>query len=198
MKGKFQLLPLETADIAEFKREMQNAFQTGYEQEFGPCEEPVLPEEDIDRSLTAEGSAAYAARIDGIMEGGAIVKIDRAARHNHLDLLFVRAGAQGGGVGQAIWNEIEKLYPETEVWETCTPYFEKRNIHFYVNCCGFQIVEFFHPRHPFPDTEWEYHGGMTDEAKDFFFRFVKRMPPHTPGKNGICGECGLSSTGRNP
>ena len=73
MKGKFQLLPLETADIAEFKREMQNAFQTGYEQEFGPCEEPVLPEEDIDRSLTAEGSAAYAARIDGIMEGGAIV-----------------------------------------------------------------------------------------------------------------------------
>jgi hypothetical protein len=28
------------------------------------------------------------------------------------------------------------------VWETMTPYFEKRNIHFYVNKCGFHIVEF--------------------------------------------------------
>lgn len=25
---------------------------------------------------------------------------------------------------------------------TCTPYFEKRNIHFYVNKCGFYIVEY--------------------------------------------------------
>ena len=33
--------------------------------------------------------------------------------------------------------------PETEVWETCTPYFEKRNIHFYVNKCGFQIDQFW-------------------------------------------------------
>ncbi len=24
----------------------------------------------------------------------------------------------------------ERLYPETKVWETCTPYFETRNIHF--------------------------------------------------------------------
>jgi hypothetical protein len=33
---------------------------------------------------------------------------------------------------------------------THTLYFEQRNIHFYVNKCGFSIVEFFHPGHPDP------------------------------------------------
>ena len=31
-------------------------------------------------------------------------------------------------------------------WELVTPYFEVRNIHFYVNKCGFHIVEFFNER----------------------------------------------------
>jgi hypothetical protein len=28
---------------------------------------------------------------------------------------------------------IEALFPQSLTWETRTPYFEKRNIHFYVN-----------------------------------------------------------------
>ncbi|MBQ9815303.1 MAG: hypothetical protein IJM53_06375 [Lachnospiraceae bacterium] len=31
------------------------------------------------------------------------------------------------------WQEVERLYPDTVVWETCTPYFETRNNHFYVD-----------------------------------------------------------------
>ena len=31
-----------------------------------------------------------------------------------------------------------------------TPYFEKRNIHFYVNKCGFKIVAFYNERNPDP------------------------------------------------
>lgn len=27
------------------------------------------------------------------------------------------------------YGAMEELYPETIVWETCTPYFEVRNIH---------------------------------------------------------------------
>ena len=180
MTDKVQLIRLEEADLPEFKREMQKAFQYGYEAAFGPCEDAVLPEEDIDRSLKDAGAIAYGAWKDGVMAGGAVVKIDRENRHNHLDLLFVRVGTQSKGVGQAIWNGIESLHPETEIWETCTPYFEKRNIHFYVNCCGFHIVEFFHPRHQFPEQEWEYHGGMADEASQYFFRFVTVMHPRRP------------------
>ena len=35
------------------------------------------------------------------------------------------------GIGQQVWRMIEEKYPETKVWETHTPYFEKRNIHFW-------------------------------------------------------------------
>jgi len=59
------------------------------------------------------------------------------------------------------------------VWETHTPYFEKRNIHFYVNKCGFKIVEFFNPYHP--DTTRMQAVGQ-DEAFEYFFRFEKEMP----------------------
>ena len=60
----------------------------------------------------------------------------------------VNSEEHGRGVGSRAWEAVELLHPETRVWETCTPYFDKRNIHFYVNRCGFQIVEFFHPGHP--------------------------------------------------
>ena len=180
MTDLVQLIRLEETDLPEFKKEMQKAFQYGYETEFGPCEDAVLPEEDIERSLKGAGAIAYGAWKDGIMTGGAVVKIDRETRHNHLDLLFVRVGTQSEGVGQAIWNGIESLHPETEIWETCTPYFEKRNIHFYVNRCGFHIVEFFNPRHKASEPEGEYHGGMADEASQYFFRFVKVMRPRRP------------------
>ena len=173
MSDDFSLTPLNDAELPEFKREMQRAFQLGYEAEFGPCDKPILPEEDIDQSLEAEGAVAYAARIDGVMAGGAVVKINCRTRHNELELLFVKAGTQSRGIGQNIWNAIEKLYPDTVEWETFTPYFEKRNIHFYVNCCGFRIVEFFNPRHKLPLVEGEAPGNMAPEAADYFFRFVK-------------------------
>ncbi len=175
MSDDFSLTPLNDVELPEFKREMQRAFQLGYEAEFGPCDKPILPEEDIDQSLEAEGAVAYAARIDGVMTGGAVVKINRRTRHNELELLFVKAGTQSRGIGQNIWNAIEKLYPDTEEWETFTPYFEKRNIHFYVNRCGFRIVEFFNPRHKLPLREGEGPCNMADEAANYFFRFVKPM-----------------------
>jgi len=45
------------------------------------------------------------------------------------------------------YEAIEALHPETEVWETCTPYFDRRNIHFYINRLGFHAVEFFNEHH---------------------------------------------------
>lgn len=76
---------------------------------------------------------------------------------------------QSKGVGQKIWNEIERLYPSTKVWETFTPYFEKRNIHFYINRLGFHAVEFFNPRHKDSNIPDDMVGG------DYFFRFEKVM-----------------------
>lgn len=57
---------------------------------------------------------------------------------NHLDFLFVRVGVQSKGIGQARWK-------------ICTPYFDKRNIHFYVNKLKFKIVEYYNEKHHDPN-----------------------------------------------
>ncbi len=62
-----------------------------------------------------------------------------------------------------------------KVWETVTPYFEKRNIHFYVNRCGFHIVEFYNNHHPDPNEQDEYSDDKDEQFHDGMFRFEKRM-----------------------
>ncbi len=93
---------------------------------------------------------------------------------NHLDFLYVKSGTQGKGIGQAIWDAIEQRHPDTLVWETFTPYFEKRNIHFYVNRCGFHIVEFYHSGHKGPELPNEEEPHVMPGG-EYFFRFEKVM-----------------------
>ena len=152
------LTRMSLADIPEFKKNIQFAFQKGFEDVFGKCAQTVLPEKDIDQSLNAKGAVAYKAMLDGQVIGGAVVVIDSETQHNHLDLLYVKSDVQGGGIGKAIWFGLEKLYPETKVWETCTPYFDKRNVHFYVNVCGFHITEYFNEKHSMPNTPEDFIG----------------------------------------
>ena len=83
----------------------------------------------------------------------------------------MKTGVQGKGVGIKIWNELERLYPETRVWETCTPYFDRRNIHFYINKCGFHAVEFINEKHPDKDTPEEFIG----DGGEGMFVFRKEM-----------------------
>jgi hypothetical protein len=103
--------------------------------------------------------------------GGVVVKVD--GNQGELELLFTSPKVHSKGIGYAAWCEIENLYPEVEVWETATPYFETRNIHFYVNRCGFHIVEFFNSHHPDPNDP-----NMVEEMDEHFpdgmFRFEKR------------------------
>lgn len=54
--------------------------------------------------------------------------------------------------------------------------FEKINIHFYVNKCGFHIVEFFHRYHPDPNEGRNVDEG--EKGSEYFngmFRFEKIM-----------------------
>lgn len=166
---EFKLLPLEKEDLPVFKKDMQYAFQKGAVDVIGNIDKAVLSEIDIDKSLSKSGAAAYKAVVDGKISGGAIVVIDQDTHVNSLDFLYVKSNCQSKGVGIAIWQEIEKLYPDTLIWETITPYFEKRNIHFYINRCGFHAVEFFNPKHKDPSTPADMIGG------DYFFRFEKKM-----------------------
>ncbi len=84
----FILMPLKNEDIYTFKKDMQEAFQHGAIQEFNNLDFEILPEKDIEKSLSAKGSAAYTALVDGKIVGGAIVVIDELTQHNHLDFLI--------------------------------------------------------------------------------------------------------------
>lgn len=160
-----------------FKEEMQEAFQQGFQSHCQVSDErggdanqwQVLPDKDFYQSLNAEGAEAYEAiDADGQRQGGAIIVIDGKRHKGELAFLYVKVGVQGQGIGQAIWKAIEAMHPEIEVWETCTPYFDRRNIHFYINRCGFHAVEFFNLHHPDPNMPEQF------EQDDGLFKFEKK------------------------
>ncbi len=169
----FKLIPLREENIKLYKDSMRESFQKGSEEGGNPIEFEVLPESHIDKSLNTKGAIAYEALVDDEFVGGAVVVINEETQYNHLDFLFVKYGVQSKGIGQKIWKSIEELHPNTKIWETYTPYFERRNIHFYVNRCKFKIVEYFNenhldPKNPFEEgDDFSFDGGM--------FRFEKKM-----------------------
>ena len=170
---KITLTVLTDEDRDQFVLDNQYAFRYGACEEFGPRDDhfeedgEIISRETIEKSI--DGGAAYRIRLDGKIVGGLVLQINEETQHNHLDLLFVSPDVHSQGIGYAAWQEVEKLYPETKVWETCTPYFEKRNIHFYINKCGFHAVEFFGEFNRDPNEE------DCGEGPSEMFRFEKRM-----------------------
>ena len=167
------LAPLAEEDRNPFILDNQEAFRYGAMEEFGVrgdhFEEDgeIISRQTIEASI--DGGTAYRIIHNGEPVGGVVVKVE--GTQGDLDLLFVAPGAHSKGIGYAAWRAIEALYPEVEVWQTCTPYFEKRNIHFYVNRCGFHIVGFFNEKHPDSHTP----DGGKGEDFDGKFRFEKVM-----------------------
>ena len=209
---KISLIRLSEEHTIAFKEEMQEAFEHGFKSH---CHEnvdadddlnqwQVLPDKDFYQSLEAEGAKAYEAiSEDGQRLGGAIITVNGIM--GELAFLYVKVGVQSKGIGQSIWKAIEAMHPEIEVWETCTPYFDRRNIHFYINRCGFHAVEFLRPfgskrpeverfneHHPDPNMpeqlteqrqpsnsfEWPSRDGSRQsqfDQEDGLFKFEKRM-----------------------
>ena len=87
-------------------------------------------------------------------------------------IFFINISCHDKGVGTKAWRAIEKRHPKTKVWETATPYFEKRNIHFYINKCGFKIVEFYNKHHPDPN---QMVSNLSNEEDDCMFRLEECM-----------------------
>ena len=170
------LKPLEQSDREQFILDNQEAFNYGALEEFGMRDDhfeddgQIISRETIERSID-EGEA-YRIVLDGNNVGGAIIRVDGG--RGDLDILFVSPKVHSKGIGYAAWCEIEKLHPEVKVWETVTPYFEKRNIHFYVNRCGFHIVEFFNSHHPDPNDP-DSAEMIDGQFPDGMFRFEKIM-----------------------
>ncbi len=171
---KVKLVQLQQEDREQFILDNQEAFNYGALEEFGLRDEHFEEDEDIISRETIEqsieGGEAYRIMLGDAKVGGVV--INTTGDWGELELLFVSPRVHSKGVGYAAWCEIESLYPEIRVWETVTPYFETRNIHFYVNKCGFHIVEFYNEHHPDPR---EPDTGEDIPSGDGFFRFEKVM-----------------------
>lgn len=165
-----QLHPLTTADKTWFIQSLQHSFKQAVLSELADGEE-IISVAEIEESMNTDAAESLVIVADGEKVGGAVVQIHPETGRNALDLFFVQTGCEGKGVGLVAWQAIEQRYPQTLVWETHTPYFEKRNIHFYVNKCGFHIVEFYHARHRYPEPIAANENPMLEEL----FRFEKVM-----------------------
>lgn len=164
------LEPLRPEDEERFIQDNQAAFNYGAAQYFSQAEleeqheeeGQIISRETIVESIHREGSRAYRIK-DGEEKVGGII-LNLKDDFGELEIFFVVPDSESKGVGQAAWKEVEALHPEVKVWETVTPYFEQRNIHFYVNKLGFHIVEFY--------TKFLKDKDMP-EGMDGMFRFQK-------------------------
>ena len=176
------LVPLAPNDREQFILDNQWAFKHGAMIEFGERDDhidgdgEIISRKTIERCIDSPDSETYRIVVDGRRVGGVILKINKKTRHNELEILFVLPEEHTKGIGYGAWRAIEELHPETVVWETCTPYFEKRNIHFYINKCGFRIDEFW-CEHFKPEGNMSEDDCDGDEGPDEMFHFIKVMKP---------------------
>ncbi|MBR7137997.1 MAG: N-acetyltransferase [Lentisphaeria bacterium] len=166
------LRKIEDHEVPLFRREMKSAFEQGVYDRFGALDAaPIPPENEVDEALKDPQFDVFIITADGESAGGTIIKKEGEGRYS-LDLLFIFKEFLNKKTGTRAWQAIEAHYPDAVVWKTFTPYFERRNIHFYLHKCHFRIVEFFSEFHR------EEHD-LTEEFKDVntsgFFRFEKIM-----------------------
>ena len=161
------LVMLQEEDREQFILDNQEAFRYGAMEEFGMVDDhyeeddEIISRKTIEDTMDASNAEIYRIVCDGKVVGGVMLNVDRINGKGELDLLFVSPSFHNRGIGYAAWQIVERMFPEIHLWETDTPYYEKRNIHFYVNRCGFQIVEFFCSHHKDPncphDEEEMFH-----------------------------------------
>ena len=185
---QIKLMPLQAEDREQFILDNQEAFLYGATEEFGMRDDHFEEDGQIISRATIEESIddgmAYRILKNGKKVGGVVIKVN--GNRGDLDLLFVSPKEHSKGIGYAAWCEVEKMHPEVEVWETVTPYFEKRNIHFYVNRCGFHIVEFFNEMHPDPkDPDAKGYDPKDPDANGFDANVLGPNDPDTrPEEDG--------------
>ena len=176
-KAVVTLVPLTEEDRESFIMDNQRAFKYGATEEFGMRDNHFEEEGEIISRVTIEHAIdhgeAYRIISDGKKVGGVILRVK--GNRGDLGILFVNPDVHSRGIGYAAWCAVEMMHPEVDVWETMTPYFETRNIHFYVNRCGFHIVEFFNSHHPEPNNPGEGQYEEEDGMMDGMFRFEKRI-----------------------
>ena len=90
---------------------------------------PVIPsDKELELAFSDINNDSYCIYHNNEKIGGAILKINKETHINSLELFFIYKDKLGLDIGLNAWHSIENQYPDTKIWKTATPYFEKRNI----------------------------------------------------------------------
>jgi len=130
----------------------------------------AIPTQYLTDLLNKKNAVNYNIILDNEIVGGLILNINKEKNQGELDLLFVNKNMHSKGIGTSTWKTVEKIYPEIELWITYTPYYDKRNIHFYMNVLGFHAVEFTNNY-----IQEKNNKGNNNNEGDDFFKFEKRI-----------------------
>lgn len=147
MDRKIKLTKLQENYKDTFIADLQEAFSIAIIKKLGEQNCEIVSYDEINSSIMAKNAQTYNIVYDDKIIGGVVLIINNETNVNSLELFFIKNEYNNLGLGYDVWNTIENKYPNTEKWITITPSFEERNIHFYVNKCGFKIVEFFNDKH---------------------------------------------------
>lgn len=143
----------------------------------------VFNDEALKKVSFGENVESYIVSIDDHESGIAVIKKDIAEKTNSLELFSISPKHHSRGIGARVWNKVEELYPEATAWETTTPTFAIKNVNFYVNKCGFHIVELLDMAKTMRDKDMtEFMGEMGEDDRylsdpnfRYSFRFQKKL-----------------------
>lgn len=173
------LAPLKARQRERFIMDYQSAFMYAATKEFGRRDryykytDDIIPGKSVNACLESQGAEVYRIMIGDAPIGGVVIHT-AGETAGTLDLLFVTPCAQGCGIGSAAWEAVERHHPGVVIWETTAACFERQNLHFLVNCCGFHIVEYYNRRNPNPNAS----DLSPATAREEVFRFEKVFVNH--------------------
>lgn len=170
------LSALRSDDHERFVKDYQRAFLSaltrthGRRKHYYSYTDEIIPDTAVESLLRERNSRAYGIMIGDALVGGVLIHTVGVAR-GKLDLLYVTPCAQGCGIGAEAWMTIKRLHPGIGVWEATAAFFERQNLHFLINCCGFYIVEYYNRRRPNPNASVFSPANAREEV----FRLEKSM-----------------------
>lgn len=161
--GDLSFREIKEADIELLAPIMKRAFDEDTRIHLGREEGGPLGYDNGDflrRYALCDDVTSYKILLDGQIIGAVMLWINKETQHNTLGNIFIDPCFENRGMGKKVWDFIESEFPETEVWDVETPIFSRRNHNFYVNKCGFHVVQIKKPK----------------DLEDGSFILEKRMP----------------------
>lgn len=142
MELKLQLLKKEEIDL--FNKEDEKAFNV-HARYFPDGIVPGAAEDDrgeyeLDKIINDEKFTVLVIKNGEKFAGGAIVE-DMGNHISEIAIFFLTVEYQSKGIGRAALDMVEAYFTDTEVFHLITPSQVVRNTVFYVNKCGYHIVE---------------------------------------------------------